>query len=50
LLRQRDSIQRPLRPLDVRNDLTEWMSPEPAVELGTREEGECGEYPVLNRE
>src|SRR5439155_27098430 len=47
---QRDPIQRPLRPLDVHNELTEWVTSQPAVELRSLEQGECREYPVLHRE
>src|SRR2546428_9184337 len=38
LLRQRDSIQRPLGPLDVGDQLADRMTPQPVVELTSLQE------------
>src|SRR5437016_3348736 len=49
-LRQRDPVERPLRPLDVDDELPESMASEAAIEILPVEERESGEQPLLRGE
>jgi len=48
LLRQGDSIQRPLGPLDVHDQLADGLTAQSAIELVSLEERERGEHSLLH--